>query len=132
MSVCALLNMSEFTKPKPVDNDEVDAESDIEDAEEPAPVVRVELHPSDFYFGATLGEGAYARVVHAKSKKTGEHFAVKIMEKMHIKKENKVCCWWILTTTLDFALTIKFSILTGQTSNEGKTNFSYVISSIRC
>jgi len=56
----------------------------------PAPVAKVELHPSDFFFGITLGEGAYARVVHAKSKKTNEYFAVKIMEKMHIKKENKV------------------------------------------
>lgn len=76
------------------DNDDVDAESDIEDDEAPAPV-KVELHPSDFFFGMTLGEGAYARVVHAKSKKTNEHFAVKIMEKVHIKKENKVtdtCC----------------------------------------
>ena len=72
---------------KSSDNDEVDAESDIEDEEEP---VKVELHPSDFYFGMTLGEGAYARVVHAKSKRTNEQFAVKIMEKVHIKKENKV------------------------------------------
>lgn len=100
--------MSEFTKPKPVDNDEVDAESDIEDAEEPAPVVRVELHPSDFYFGATLGEGAYARVVHAKSKKTGEYFAVKIMEKMHIKKENKVCCRWIPHNNIRSCLNYEF------------------------
>lgn len=74
---------------KDADNDEVDAASDIEDEEEPAPV-KIELHPSDFYFGVTLGEGAYARVVHCKSKKTNEQFAVKIMEKMHIKKENKV------------------------------------------
>jgi hypothetical protein len=73
-----------------VENDEVDAESDLEDEVEQTPVAKVELHPSDFYFGTTLGEGAYARVVHAKSKKTGEYFAVKIMEKMHIKKENKV------------------------------------------
>jgi hypothetical protein len=79
--------MSAFTKE--ADHDEVEPESDIEDEEEPAPL-RVELHPSDFYFGTTLGEGAYARVVHAKSKKTGEYFAIKIMEKMHIKKENKV------------------------------------------
>lgn len=66
--------------------------SDLE--EEPAPNVRasqkVELTPADFYFGSTLGEGAYARVVHAKSKKTSTQFAVKIMEKVHIKKENKV------------------------------------------
>ena len=75
---------------KHADNDDVDAESDLEDDEVPAPVAKVELHPSDFFFGITLGEGAYARVVHAKSKKTNEYFAVKIMEKMHIKKENKV------------------------------------------
>lgn len=75
---------------KDAENDEVDPASDLEDEEEPVPLAKLELHPSDFFFGATLGEGAYARVVHAKSKKTGEHFAVKIMEKMHIKKENKV------------------------------------------
>ncbi len=50
---------------------------------------RIELQPSDFYFGGTLGEGAFARVVHAKSKKNSTEFAVKIMEKMHIKRENK-------------------------------------------
>jgi 3-phosphoinositide dependent protein kinase-1 len=46
--------------------------------------------PSDFLFGKCLGEGAYARVVHAKLKKNNNQFAIKIMEKMHIKKENKV------------------------------------------
>lgn len=51
---------------------------------------RIELKPSDFYFGATLGEGAFARVVHAKSKRLGTEFAIKIMEKAHIKRENKV------------------------------------------
>mmetsp|Transcript_28011 Transcript_28011/g.47070 ORF Transcript_28011/g.47070 Transcript_28011/m.47070 type:complete len:506 (+) Transcript_28011:80-1597(+) len=63
-------------------------ESDIEDGNA-SPVPR-ELQPSDFFFGSTLGEGAYARVVHAKSKQTSEQFAVKIMEKVHIKRENKV------------------------------------------
>mmetsp|Transcript_11377 Transcript_11377/g.17111 ORF Transcript_11377/g.17111 Transcript_11377/m.17111 type:complete len:573 (-) Transcript_11377:211-1929(-) len=45
---------------------------------------------SDFYFGAILGEGAFARVVHAKSKATSAEFAIKIMEKSHIQRENKV------------------------------------------
>ena len=73
------------------DNDDaVEAESDIEDEEDEPTQSKIELHPSDFYFGQTLGEGAYARVVHAKSKKTSEQFAVKIMEKVHIKRENKV------------------------------------------
>lgn len=71
------------------DEDLVD-ESDLEEEEEEVPPPRMELYPSDFFFGSTLGEGAYARVVHAKSKKTNEHFAVKIMEKVHIKRENKV------------------------------------------
>jgi hypothetical protein len=48
------------------------------------------LQPGDFFFGRTLGEGAYARVVHAKFKKNEHEFAIKIMEKRHIKKENKV------------------------------------------
>lgn len=56
----------------------------------PAPQPRIELQPADFLFGRTLGEGAFARVVHARSKRTGAEFAIKIMEKMHIKKENKV------------------------------------------
>ena len=50
----------------------------------------VELRPADFYFGICLGEGAYARVVHARLKRNQHEFAIKIMEKAHIKKENKV------------------------------------------
>ncbi|GLE09013.1 hypothetical protein PINS_up020540 [Pythium insidiosum] len=46
--------------------------------------------PADFMFGTTLGEGAYARVVHARMKETGVEYAVKIMEKRFIKKEKKV------------------------------------------
>ncbi len=81
------------------EDDTADTSSDIEDehfhpnielVENIARLTRIELQPSDFYFGSTLGEGAYARVVHAKSKKTGDEFAVKIMEKIHIKRENKV------------------------------------------
>lgn len=49
------------------------------------------LKTGDFMFGQTLGEGAYARVVHAKLKEyPTNQFAIKIMEKNHIKKENKV------------------------------------------
>ncbi|CAM9351095.1 unnamed protein product, partial [Ectocarpus fasciculatus] len=48
------------------------------------------LKPADFMFGKCLGEGAYARVVHAKFKKNNHEFAIKIMEKRHIKKENKI------------------------------------------
>ena len=51
---------------------------------------KIDIKTSDFYFGSTLGEGSYARVVHAKYKKSSDEFAIKIMEKVHIKKENKV------------------------------------------
>ena len=83
------------------DEDDVENVEDIEEEEEeseepeqrePSAVhaPKIELKPSDFYFGATLGEGAFARVVHAKSKKNSNEFAIKIMEKSHIKRENKV------------------------------------------
>ena len=57
---------------------------------------RKELSVSDFYFGSLLGEGAYARVLHARLKCTTNNgpplpdYAVKIMDKSHIVKENKV------------------------------------------
>lgn len=53
-----------------------------------APAVRVGR--KDFFFGKELGSGAFARVVHAKRKITGEEYAVKIMEKAFIKKHRKV------------------------------------------
>ncbi|CAH0473709.1 unnamed protein product [Peronospora belbahrii] len=46
--------------------------------------------PADFMFGTTLGEGAYARVVHSRMKDSGVEYAVKIMEKRFIRKEKKV------------------------------------------
>ena len=49
------------------------------------------LKRSHFYFGKTLGEGSFARVVHAKLKsEKSPQFAIKIMEKAFIAKENKV------------------------------------------
>lgn len=50
----------------------------------------LEIKPSDFLFGACLGEGSYARVVHARLKSIQKDYAVKIMDKAHIKKEKKV------------------------------------------
>jgi serine/threonine protein kinase len=45
----------------------------------------------DFLFGRTLGEGSYARVMHAKRKvDLSTSYAVKIMEKSFIRKEKKV------------------------------------------
>ena len=48
------------------------------------------LRKHNFMFGKLLGEGAYSRVFHAKIKHSNKHFAVKIMDKAFIKKENKV------------------------------------------
>jgi 3-phosphoinositide dependent protein kinase-1 len=49
------------------------------------------LERGHFFFGKTLGEGSYARVVHAKMKaERSPEFAIKIMEKQFIVKEKKV------------------------------------------
>ena len=51
------------------------------------------IDASNFLFGDVLGDGAFAKVVHARSRTAGPSdpdFAIKIMEKIHIKKENKV------------------------------------------
>lgn len=59
--------------------------------EEPMKINPNKLTTAQFMFGQTLGEGAFARVVHAKLKEyPTNQFAIKIMEKSHIKKENKV------------------------------------------
>ncbi|XP_036422693.1 3-phosphoinositide-dependent protein kinase 1a [Colossoma macropomum] len=45
--------------------------------------------PEDFKFGKILGEGSFSTVVLAKELSTGKEYAIKILEKMHIRKENK-------------------------------------------
>lgn len=45
---------------------------------------------SDFEFGRQLGEGSYSTVLLAKDKLQGKNYAVKVLEKKHIVKENKV------------------------------------------
>lgn len=50
----------------------------------------IEITKGDFLFGRTLGEGAYARVVHARLKSMQTDYAMKIQEKAHIKKNKKV------------------------------------------
>lgn len=44
----------------------------------------------DFNIGKVLGEGSYGAVVEAVDKETGLQYAIKILEKKHILKENKV------------------------------------------
>jgi 3-phosphoinositide dependent protein kinase-1 len=45
---------------------------------------------NDFLFGTMLGEGAYAQVAHVRLKNADDEFAMKIMNKRFISKENKV------------------------------------------
>uniref|UniRef100_A0A4W3IT53 3-phosphoinositide-dependent protein kinase 1 n=1 Tax=Callorhinchus milii TaxID=7868 RepID=A0A4W3IT53_CALMI len=46
--------------------------------------------PEDFRFGKILGEGSFSTVVLAREITTGKEYAIKILEKRHIIKENKV------------------------------------------
>ena len=46
--------------------------------------------PEDFRFGEVIGEGSYAVVRLATEIKTGRMFAVKILDKRHVIKENKL------------------------------------------
>ncbi|XP_051877496.1 3-phosphoinositide-dependent protein kinase 1-like isoform X2 [Pristis pectinata] len=43
----------------------------------------------DFKFGKILGEGSFSTVVLAREQTTGKEYAIKILEKRHIIKENK-------------------------------------------
>ena len=45
---------------------------------------------SDFLVGRQLGEGAFARVFHVRAKDTRKDFALKVMEKRFIIKEDKM------------------------------------------
>ncbi|XP_075421658.1 3-phosphoinositide-dependent protein kinase 1 isoform X2 [Ascaphus truei] len=46
--------------------------------------------PEDFKLGKILGEGSFSTVVLAKELSTGREYAIKILQKRHIVKENKV------------------------------------------
>ncbi|KAM9305193.1 3-phosphoinositide-dependent protein kinase 1 [Gastrophryne carolinensis] len=46
--------------------------------------------PQDFKFGKILGEGSFSTVVLAKEIASGREYAIKILQKRHIVKENKV------------------------------------------
>uniref|UniRef100_A0A4W5KFI5 3-phosphoinositide-dependent protein kinase 1 n=1 Tax=Hucho hucho TaxID=62062 RepID=A0A4W5KFI5_9TELE len=45
--------------------------------------------PEDFKFGKILGEGSFSTVVLARERATAKEYAIKILEKRHIMKENK-------------------------------------------
>ncbi|XP_009077394.1 PREDICTED: 3-phosphoinositide-dependent protein kinase 1-like, partial [Acanthisitta chloris] len=46
--------------------------------------------PDDFKFGKILGEGSFSTVVLARELASSREYAIKILEKRHIIKENKV------------------------------------------
>uniref|UniRef100_G3RXW1 non-specific serine/threonine protein kinase n=1 Tax=Gorilla gorilla gorilla TaxID=9595 RepID=G3RXW1_GORGO len=58
-------------------------------ASEPRPGPR-KKRPEDFKFGKILGEGSFSTVVLARELATSREYAIKILEKRHIIKENKV------------------------------------------
>ena len=70
------------------DGEDAGLASQSSDTAEPAK--KIDFTPADFFFGSTLGEGAFARVVHARSKQTQKEFSIKIIDKVHIKRKNKV------------------------------------------
>ncbi|KAJ8599327.1 hypothetical protein CTAYLR_005351 [Chrysophaeum taylorii] len=45
--------------------------------------------PGNYRFGRVLGEGAFAHVIHARSKSEGHDVAIKVMLKSHIEREGK-------------------------------------------
>jgi len=51
---------------------------------------RAAYKPSDFEMVKKLGQGSFSQVYEAALKATGEHFALKVMDKQFIQKENKV------------------------------------------
>ncbi|XP_024366060.1 3-phosphoinositide-dependent protein kinase 1 isoform X2 [Physcomitrium patens] len=51
---------------------------------------QMDFTSNDFLFAKLLGLGSYSKVTKAKRKNTGEIYALKIMNKKHIIRENKV------------------------------------------
>ncbi|XP_048189010.1 3-phosphoinositide-dependent protein kinase 1 isoform X3 [Perognathus longimembris pacificus] len=61
----------------------------LQHAAQPPPQPR-KKRPEDFKFGKILGEGSFSTVVLARELATSREYAIKILEKRHIIKENKV------------------------------------------
>jgi serine/threonine protein kinase len=47
---------------------------------------------ADFVLGRILGQGSFGKVYHCKRRATGDEYAVKVMSKRLIAKEDKVLC----------------------------------------
>ncbi|XP_063082400.1 3-phosphoinositide-dependent protein kinase 1 isoform X2 [Cavia porcellus] len=63
--------------------------NNLQHAAQPLPQPR-KKRPEDFKFGKILGEGSFSTVVLARELATSREYAIKILEKRHIIKENKV------------------------------------------
>ncbi|KAI0342133.1 kinase-like protein [Trametopsis cervina] len=48
------------------------------------------ISAQDFDFGRVLGEGSYSTVVLAKHRNTGKEYAIKVLDKGHLKRNNKL------------------------------------------
>ncbi|XP_071976501.1 3-phosphoinositide-dependent protein kinase 1 [Engystomops pustulosus] len=68
---------------------DTNTESEQQTVQQPTQQPR-KKRPQDFKFGKILGEGSFSTVVLAKEIATGREYAIKILQKRHIVKENKV------------------------------------------
>ncbi|KAM3915788.1 3-phosphoinositide-dependent protein kinase 1 [Leptodactylus fuscus] len=68
---------------------DANAESEQKTVQQPTQQPR-KKRPQDFKLGKILGEGSFSTVVLAKEISSGREYAIKILQKRHIVKENKV------------------------------------------
>lgn len=72
------------------DSNTRDGQTTVREGSRSGSITDIKPKSSDFLFGKFLGEGSFARVVYARLKNTTTDYAVKILEKMHVRKENKL------------------------------------------
>ncbi|KAF8265042.1 hypothetical protein EI94DRAFT_1590194, partial [Lactarius quietus] len=48
------------------------------------------LSADDFEFGDILGEGCYFTVMHSTHRATRQEYAIKVLDKRHLKRSNKL------------------------------------------
>lgn len=84
-------------KNAPVQDDDIDDTTDDKVDELVKDVEKVDLgdshnpkaKPSDFEFLKVIGKGSFGKVLLAKHKETGRHFAIKVLRKAAIRKRNE-------------------------------------------
>ncbi|KAG9316178.1 kinase-like protein [Chiua virens] len=54
------------------------------------PSANTRLSAQDFVFGETLGEGSYSTVMRARHTRTGQEYAIKILDKNHLIRKEKM------------------------------------------